>query len=1098
MAAALGLDLRPGDVLVSIGTSGVASTVSRTPIADGTGVVTGFADATGGFLPMATTMNAAGILDLQARWLGVDHDDLAALALEAPAGANGVTLLPYYGGERTPNRPDAVGTWTGLTPRTTRADLARAAFEALLCSLADAVDALLATAGDPPRRVLLVGGAARSPAVRALAPAILGRPVLLPPPAEYVALGAARQAAWALSGAAEPPAWPLPDTETLEADPTPAVRERYAALRDHPAPSTTERHAMTIDIPAPTPEDKFSFGLWTVGWQARDPFGDATRPAMDPVYALERLAGIGAYGVNFHDDDLIPFGSDDDTRAAIIERFKKGLADTGLAVTTATTNLFTHPVFKDGGFTNNDRDVRRFAHPQGDAQHRPRRRARRQGLRLLGRPRGRRSTARRRTSPPRSTATRRRSTCSASTSSTSGYDLRFAIEPKPNEPRGDILLPTVGHALAFIESLDRPELVGVNPEIGHEEMAGLNAAAGYAQALWHGKLFHIDLNGQNGPKYDQDLRFGAGNVRGAFWVVDTLLAGGYDGPVHFDYKPARTEDDDGVWASAKACIDNYLILREKVRAFRADPEVQAGAGGGEAPRAGAAHPGRGRVAGRGCSTGRCPTSRRSPPAAPPSSTSTSWRSSTCTGSVAESGRPAAQRRGAAVVDCVRTDPRPGRSSPAAPASPRPRSARSSATWSWPARSAPTSRCAAGIAAARASGSPSPVADTSASASRPTWSTSPRSSSICRVPCDTGSPVRSPTCAGSSGRWPRSPRRWLLCCARRGCTPWGPPSPYRGWSRRTTGPSRGPPTSTSPGPRLQCWSTRPSAGRTASGSATTPTVPRSPSSTTGRGAAPTTCSTSPAPSASAPVWSTDGGWSGAPVGSPARWGTCRSATAGGALRLRPPGVLGGDRSACTRCWRGSGLPELDTPEATARAVADVARRDPVVHAALVEIGVDLGLGLAILTGVLDPAVIVLGGYFGPLGGRHADAGQERARVVARGAAPGAAPTCGRGSWAPSRRRWARPSVRSPRCTTARSRWSEPQPASRACASVTAVARLATGSSKTGSSAISAAPSSTESVPSPGSASRTESRVGASARSASPACTSERSIRKSGRK
>ncbi len=156
-----------------------------------------------------------------------------------------------------------------------------------------------------------------------------------------------------------------------------------------------------------------------------------------------------------------------------------------------------------------------------------------------------------------------------------GYDLRFAIEPKPNEPRGDILLPTVGHALAFIETLDRPELVGVNPEIGHEEMAGLNAAAGYAQALWHGKLFHIDLNGQNGPKYDQDLRFGAGNVRGAFWVVDTLLDGGYDGPVHFDYKPVRPETEAGVWASARACIDNYLILRDKVRAFRADPEVRA-------------------------------------------------------------------------------------------------------------------------------------------------------------------------------------------------------------------------------------------------------------------------------------------------------------------------------------------------------------------------------------------------------------------------------------------------------------------------------------------------------------------------------------------
>ena len=241
MAAALGLDLRPGDVLVSIGTSGVASSVSRRPIADGTGVVTGFADATGGFLPMVTTMNAAGILDLQARWLGVDHDELATLALTAPPGSNGVTLLPYYGGERTPNRPGAVGTWTGLTPRTTRADLARAAFEALLCSLADAVDALLAAAGAEPRRVLLVGGAARSPAVRALAPAILGRPVLLPPPGEYVARGAARQAEWARLGTPTPPEWPLPDTEALEADPTPAVRERYAALRDHPAPPTTER-----------------------------------------------------------------------------------------------------------------------------------------------------------------------------------------------------------------------------------------------------------------------------------------------------------------------------------------------------------------------------------------------------------------------------------------------------------------------------------------------------------------------------------------------------------------------------------------------------------------------------------------------------------------------------------------------------------------------------------------------------------------------------------------------------------------------------------------------------------------------------------------
>lgn len=229
-AAALGLGLEPGDVLVSIGTSGVASAISTTPVADGTGTVTGFADAADGYLPLVATVNAAQILDLQARWLGVDHDELACLALAAPAGANGVTLLPYYGGERTPNRPDATGTWAGLTPRTTREDLARAAFEALLCSLADAVEMVVAATGRQPGRILMVGGASRSAAVRTLAPAVLGRPVVLPPPGEYVARGAARQAAWALTGSL--PEWPLPDAETLEADPTPGVREAYAALRD--------------------------------------------------------------------------------------------------------------------------------------------------------------------------------------------------------------------------------------------------------------------------------------------------------------------------------------------------------------------------------------------------------------------------------------------------------------------------------------------------------------------------------------------------------------------------------------------------------------------------------------------------------------------------------------------------------------------------------------------------------------------------------------------------------------------------------------------------------------------------------------------------
>ncbi|GAA4353549.1 xylose isomerase [Angustibacter luteus] len=328
-----------------------------------------------------------------------------------------------------------------------------------------------------------------------------------------------------------------------------------------------------MQIPAPAPSDKFSFGLWTVGYQGRDPFGEPTRAPLDPVRSLHELAALGAYGVNFHDNDVIPFGVDEAERQRIIDRFTKGLADTGLVVTTATTNLFTHPVFKDGGFTSNDRDVRRYAIRKvmrnidlaaelgaetyicwggregaefGASKDIPNALDRYQeAFNLLG-----------------EFVTDR------------GYDLRFAIEPKPNEPRGDILLPTVGHALAFIETLDRPELVGVNPEIGHEEMAGVNAAHGYAQALWQGKLYHIDLNGQNGPKFDQDLRFGAGNVRGAFWIVDTLLIGGYDGPVHFDYKPSRTEDDAGVWVSAAACMRNYLILREKALAFRADPEVQ--------------------------------------------------------------------------------------------------------------------------------------------------------------------------------------------------------------------------------------------------------------------------------------------------------------------------------------------------------------------------------------------------------------------------------------------------------------------------------------------------------------------------------------------
>jgi xylose isomerase len=328
-----------------------------------------------------------------------------------------------------------------------------------------------------------------------------------------------------------------------------------------------------MTVPTPAPSDKFSFGIWTVQYAGRDPFGDPTRAAMDPVHALEKLAEIGAYGVNFHDDDVVPFGSSTSERDAILDRFRTGLAETGLAVTTATTNLFGHPVFKDGGFTSNDRDVRRFALRKVMRNIDLAAELGAQVYVCWGGREGAESGAAKDVQAALSRYKEGFDLLGQYVVD-QGYDLRFAIEPKPNEPRGDILLPTIGHALAFIETLERPELVGVNPEIGHEEMAGLNAAHGYAQALWQGKLFHIDLNGQSGPRYDQDFRFGAGNARGAFWVVDTLLQGGYDGPVHFDFKTPRTEDEDGVWTAAAACMTNYLVLREKAQAFRADPEVQ--------------------------------------------------------------------------------------------------------------------------------------------------------------------------------------------------------------------------------------------------------------------------------------------------------------------------------------------------------------------------------------------------------------------------------------------------------------------------------------------------------------------------------------------
>ncbi|MCF3964561.1 xylose isomerase [Streptomyces fuscigenes] len=323
----------------------------------------------------------------------------------------------------------------------------------------------------------------------------------------------------------------------------------------------------------PTREDKFSFGLWTVGWQGRDPFGDATRPALDPAESVRRLSDLGAYAVTFHDDDLIPFGASEAERESHVKHFRQALDATGVVVEMATTNLFTHPVFKDGGFTANDRDVRRFALRKVVRNIDL---AAELGAKTYVAWGGREGAESGGAKDVRLALDRMKEAFDllGEYVTEKGYDMRFAIEPKPNEPRGDILLPTVGHALAFIERLERPELFGVNPEVGHEQMAGLNFPHSIAQALWSDKLYHIDLNGQSGIKYDQDLRFGAGDVRAAFWLVDLLESAGWDGCRHFDFKPPRTEDFDGVWASAAGCMRNYLILKERAASFRADPEVQ--------------------------------------------------------------------------------------------------------------------------------------------------------------------------------------------------------------------------------------------------------------------------------------------------------------------------------------------------------------------------------------------------------------------------------------------------------------------------------------------------------------------------------------------
>jgi xylose isomerase len=333
------------------------------------------------------------------------------------------------------------------------------------------------------------------------------------------------------------------------------------------------RMASSADPLTPRPEHRFTFGLWTVGNPGRDPFGVETRAPLDPVDSVHRLAELGAWGVSLHDDDLVPRGTGAAERERIVARFAAALSETGLGVGMATTNLFGHPAFKDGAFTSNDRGVRRAA--IGKAM-----RSIDLGAQLgaevyvfWG---GREGTEAGVAKDPRDALERYREAIDvlADYVVEQGYDLRFAIEPKPNEPRGDIFLPTVGHALHFITTLQRPEMVGVNPEVAHETMAGLSFLHAVGQALWAGRLFHIDLNAQRIGRYDQDFRFGSEDLKEAFLLVRLLERAGYAGPRHFDAHAYRNEDADGVWAFAAGCMRSYLALAERARRFDADPEVQ--------------------------------------------------------------------------------------------------------------------------------------------------------------------------------------------------------------------------------------------------------------------------------------------------------------------------------------------------------------------------------------------------------------------------------------------------------------------------------------------------------------------------------------------
>ena len=324
----------------------------------------------------------------------------------------------------------------------------------------------------------------------------------------------------------------------------------------------------------PKPEHHFTFGLWTVGNTGRDPFGNATRAVMGAPYLVEKLAKLGAYGVNLHDNDLIPIDASSSERDRIVAEFKAALSNNGMKVPMATTNLFSDPIFKDGAFTSADARVRAFALQK--TMH-----SMDLGIELGaetyvfwgGREGSEVDAGNKTLDGLRYFRDALNFLCQYSQDQ--GYNLKFALEPKPNEPRGDIYLPTVGAMLGFIATLEQPAHFGVNPEVAHDTMAGLNFPHAVAQAIDAGKLFHVDLNDQKPGRFDQDLRFGAESLKSNFFLVKLLEDTGYSGMKHFDAHALRTEDEAGVWEFARGCMRTYLILQEKVQRYNADPEIQA-------------------------------------------------------------------------------------------------------------------------------------------------------------------------------------------------------------------------------------------------------------------------------------------------------------------------------------------------------------------------------------------------------------------------------------------------------------------------------------------------------------------------------------------